>query len=138
MKKTILTIALIAVATVAAAQMKWNSAFQQYIDQYKDLAIEQMKKYRIPASITLAQGVFESGAGRSDLARKGNNHFTSSATDGRAGQSVPTTTRLTSVSVPTTTRGRATRTTRAFSSTATATASFSHSPSPTTADGHEG
>lgn len=75
MKKTILTIALIAVVTVAAAQMKWNSAFQQYIDQYKDLAIEQMKKYRIPASITLAQGVFESGAGRSDLARKGNNHF---------------------------------------------------------------
>ena len=75
MKKTILTIALIAVATVAAAQMKWNSAVQQYIDQYKDLAIEQMKKYRIPASITLAQGVFESGAGRSDLARKGNNHF---------------------------------------------------------------
>ena len=75
MKKTILTIALIAVATVAAAQMKWNSAFQQYIDQYKDLAIEQMKKYRIPASITLAQGVFESGAGRSDLTRKGNNHF---------------------------------------------------------------
>lgn len=57
------------------AQMKWNSAYQQYIDQYKDLAIEQMKKYRIPASITLAQGVFESGAGRSDLARKGNNHF---------------------------------------------------------------
>lgn len=75
MKKTILTIVLITVATIATAQMKWNSAYQQYIDQYKDLAIEQMKKYRIPASITLAQGVFESGAGRSDLARKGNNHF---------------------------------------------------------------
>ena len=57
------------------AQMKWNSTYQQYIDQYKDLAIEQMKKYRIPASITLAQGVFESGAGRSALARSGNNHF---------------------------------------------------------------
>ena len=57
------------------AQMKWNSTYQQYIDQYKDLAIEQMKKYGIPASITLAQGVFESGAGRSELARKGNNHF---------------------------------------------------------------
>ena len=75
MKKTILTIVLITLATIATAQMKWNSAYQQYIDQYKDLAIEQMKKYRIPASITLAQGVFESGAGRSDLARKGNNHF---------------------------------------------------------------
>lgn len=58
-----------------SAQMKWNSAYQQYIDQYKDIAIEQMLKYRIPASITLAQGVFESGAGRSDLTRKGNNHF---------------------------------------------------------------
>ena len=55
--------------------MKWNSAYQEYIDQYKDLAIEQMQKYRIPASITLAQGVFESGAGRSELTRKGNNHF---------------------------------------------------------------
>lgn len=60
---------------VALAQTRWNSAYQQYIDQYKDLAIEQMKKYRIPASITLAQGLLESGAGRSELARKGNNHF---------------------------------------------------------------
>lgn len=60
---------------MATAQMKWNSTYQQYIDQYKDVAIEQMKKHRIPASITLAQGLFESGAGRSELARKGNNHF---------------------------------------------------------------
>ena len=59
----------------ANAQMRWNSAYQQYINQYKDLAIEQMKRYHIPASITLAQGVFESRAGLSDLARKGNNHF---------------------------------------------------------------
>lgn len=57
------------------AQMKWNSAYQAYIDQYKDIAIEQMLRYRIPASITLAQGLFESGAGRSELALKGNNHF---------------------------------------------------------------
>ena len=60
---------------MSTAQMKWNSTYQQYIDQYKDVAIEQMKKYHIPASITLAQGLFESGAGRSELARKGNNHF---------------------------------------------------------------
>lgn len=58
-----------------SAQMKWNSAYQTYIDQYKDIAIEQMLKYHIPASITLAQGVFESGAGRSELTCKGNNHF---------------------------------------------------------------
>ena len=59
----------------ASAQMKWNSAYQSYIDQYKDLAIEQMLRYNIPASITLAQGLFESAAGRSTLTRSGNNHF---------------------------------------------------------------
>lgn len=57
------------------AQMKWNQAYQTYINQYKDLAIEQMLRYRIPASITLAQGLFESAAGKSDLVRQGNNHF---------------------------------------------------------------
>ena len=57
------------------AQMKWNTIYQTYINQYKDLAIEQMLRYHIPASITLAQGLFESSAGRSDLVRQGNNHF---------------------------------------------------------------
>ena len=46
-----------------------------YINQYKDIAIEQMRKYRIPASITLAQGLLESAAGKSELARESNNHF---------------------------------------------------------------
>lgn len=57
------------------AQMKWNQTYQQYINQYKDIAIEQMQQWHIPASITLAQGIIESGAGRSELAVKGNNHF---------------------------------------------------------------
>lgn len=57
------------------AQMRWNSTYQTYINQYKDLAIEQMLKYNIPASITLAQGLLESGAGTSELTLKGNNHF---------------------------------------------------------------
>lgn len=57
------------------AQVKWNAAYQSYINQYKDLAIEQMLKHHIPASITLAQGLLESGAGKSTLAQKGNNHF---------------------------------------------------------------
>ncbi len=50
-------------------------AYWDYIEEYKDLAIEQMERHRIPASITLAQGLLESGAGRSRLARKANNHF---------------------------------------------------------------
>ena len=59
----------------AFGQIKWNQTYQQYFNQYKDVAIEQMQRYNIPASITLAQGVFESGAGRSELAVRGNNHF---------------------------------------------------------------
>lgn len=52
-----------------------SNAHLQYIDKYKDLAVSQMKKYGIPASITLAQGLLESDAGRSMLAVEGNNHF---------------------------------------------------------------
>ena len=64
------------VAYQAKAQKpRWNSVYQAYIDQYHDMAVEQMLKYKIPASITLAQGLLESGAGRSELARIGNNHF---------------------------------------------------------------
>ena len=59
----------------SVAQIRWNQTYQQYIDQYKDVAIEQMKRYGIPASITIAQGIFESGAGQSELAVKANNHF---------------------------------------------------------------
>lgn len=52
-----------------------NQAFWSYIDKYKDWAIEQMHQYHIPASITLAQGLLESNAGRSRLATEANNHF---------------------------------------------------------------
>jgi len=61
--------------TLSAQTMVWTQRYQDYFDLYKDVAIEQMLKYRIPASITLAQGVLESGAGRSELSVKGNNHF---------------------------------------------------------------
>ena len=52
-----------------------NKQYEEYIKQYRDIAVEEMKKYHIPASITLAQGLLESGAGQSTLARKSNNHF---------------------------------------------------------------
>lgn len=55
--------------------VKRNTAFEQYIEQYKSIAIEEMHKYGIPASITLAQGLLESGAGSSELSLRGNNHF---------------------------------------------------------------
>lgn len=46
-----------------------------YVDLYKDLAVKEMKRTGIPASITMAQGILESGNGNSTLARKSNNHF---------------------------------------------------------------
>lgn len=52
-----------------------NSIYESYFDTYRELAKEQMKRHSVPASITLAQGVFESGAGKSELAVKANNHF---------------------------------------------------------------
>jgi LysM repeat protein len=47
----------------------------EYIDKYKQVAIQEMNSFGIPASITLAQGLYESAAGNSELARVANNHF---------------------------------------------------------------
>ena len=46
-----------------------------YVNRYSDLAVSEMRRTGIPASITLAQGMLESNYGRSTLATKGNNHF---------------------------------------------------------------
>lgn len=46
-----------------------------YIDSYSAIAMAEMQDYKIPASITLAQGILESGAGRGELTQKANNHF---------------------------------------------------------------
>ncbi len=54
---------------------KLNSFTVDYIGKYKNIAIKKMVEYKIPASITLAQGILESGNGLSTLARKSNNHF---------------------------------------------------------------
>ena len=48
---------------------------EEYIQTYKDIAMREMRDYGIPASITLAQGLLESGAGNSALAREAKNHF---------------------------------------------------------------
>ena len=48
---------------------------QQYIEQYAEYAMEQMRRYGIPASVTLAQGIIESAEGKSMLSRTANNHF---------------------------------------------------------------
>lgn len=52
-----------------------DPVYESYINTYKQTAIKHMEQYKIPASITLAQGLLESGAGQGALTKKSNNHF---------------------------------------------------------------
>ena len=66
---------LLIALTVPNAHGQSRMTRQEYIDKYKETAMEAMRTHGIPASITLAQGCLESGDGNSDLAIKANNHF---------------------------------------------------------------
>ena len=70
-----ITLLLLVSLQCYSQSMRKNAAYERYIGRYAEIAVEQMKLHGIPASITLAQGLIESGAGQSELARKGNNHF---------------------------------------------------------------
>jgi LysM repeat protein len=59
----------------AQEEVKVKITVEQYIEKYSALAIEEMYRSRIPASITLAQGILESGNGNSRLSTEANNHF---------------------------------------------------------------
>jgi LysM repeat protein len=52
-----------------------NLSRKEYVSVYEKIAIQQMNQYKIPASITIAQGILESGSGNSTLAKTANNHF---------------------------------------------------------------
>lgn len=58
----------------------------EYIDRFKGIAIQEMNLYGIPASITIAQGLFESGSGNGELARVANNHFGIKCNNGWTGK----------------------------------------------------
>lgn len=66
---------LLLILSLHAPAQRRNTVYNNYIRDYADLAVDQMKRYKIPASITLSQGLLESGAGQSTLARRSNNHF---------------------------------------------------------------
>ena len=71
-RKLLLIIYIAMLPGVLKAQ---SSLYERYIGQYSSMAVDQMHRYGVPASITLAQGLLESAAGTSRLATKGNNHF---------------------------------------------------------------
>ncbi|MFN8287353.1 MAG: glucosaminidase domain-containing protein [Chitinophagales bacterium] len=73
MRKHLTIIALCLLSLSAFCQQKQQVL--DYIEQYKQVAIEEMIRTKIPASITLAQGILETGAGSSPLSKQANNHF---------------------------------------------------------------
>lgn len=73
-RRTILSLMFSTILFFSVAQ-KTRITIPEYISTYKAIAIEEMKKYKIPASITIAQGILETDNGNSALARYANNHF---------------------------------------------------------------
>jgi LysM repeat protein len=71
----LLLVFFISLMTDAEGDPNKRNTRAEYIAQWKDVAIDQMEKHGIPASITLAQAILESGDGNSELARGANNHF---------------------------------------------------------------
>lgn len=65
-----------------------TNTVEEYIDAYKDIAMVEMQRYGIPASITLAQAILESGSGKGELTLKANNHFGIKCHKGWTGPSV--------------------------------------------------
>lgn len=59
----------------SAPKGSYANVVEEYVSNFYEIAQEEMRLYKIPASITLAQGILESGAGRGELTRKANNHF---------------------------------------------------------------
>ena len=72
MKKILSLFAVMAFCLCAVSAPDVRKA---YVEKYSSIAVEEMKRTGVPASITLAQGLLESDAGRSRLATKANNHF---------------------------------------------------------------
>lgn len=61
--------------TATSPRGSYANVVEEYVANFSEIAQEEMRLYKIPASITLAQGILESGAGRGELTRKANNHF---------------------------------------------------------------
>lgn len=76
MKKTVLLLmVMLGFAAGYAQTYTLDDQVYDYIDEYKDLAMQEMEQYRIPASITLAQAIYSSKIGTNRVAKEANNHF---------------------------------------------------------------
>ena len=73
--KIVFTSIFVGISFLGISSIEKQLSKREYFEQWKNTAIQQMIQYKIPASITMAQGILESGNGNSELARKANNHF---------------------------------------------------------------
>ncbi len=74
-QRNLVVLSLACITATSYAETDYRALKLDYIEQYRTTAIQQMIHTNIPASVTLAQGLLESGAGTSRLATQGNNHF---------------------------------------------------------------
>lgn len=72
---TIITLFALLLSGIEAVAQTSRQTKEEYIQRYKQIAIDHMERYGIPASITMAQGILESDSGNSNLALRSNNHF---------------------------------------------------------------
>lgn len=70
--KVVFVAVVLILSNIAKAQ---RISIEEYINLYKEIAMEEMKRTGVPASITLAQGILETENGNSELVKKSNNHF---------------------------------------------------------------
>ena len=85
MRKLVITTTLILLASFLKAQ---DISVEEYISTYRNVAVAEMKRSGVPASVTLAQGILETEHGNSDLVKKSNNHFGIKCKSNWAGESV--------------------------------------------------
>lgn len=86
LRKVYFFLALLIITNISWSQSA--ATINEYIVKYKDVAIAEMQRTGVPASITLAQGIHESGAGTSDLVQRSNNHFGIKCKSNWTGESV--------------------------------------------------
>ncbi|MBK8611806.1 MAG: glucosaminidase domain-containing protein [Chitinophagaceae bacterium] len=85
MNRIVILLLFSCIANSVAAQ---RTTVEEYIEQFKEIAINEMKRSGVPASITLAQGILESESGNSELVKKSNNHFGIKCKSNWSGESV--------------------------------------------------
>lgn len=88
MQNVRISLLLLLLAAGLTSRAQDNATILQYISTYKDIAITEMQRTSVPASITLAQGIHETTAGTSDLVLQSNNHFGIKCKSNWTGESV--------------------------------------------------